>query len=181
VEASFQRIVHHFKKVKVETLPRLRGGVSTQNDERVKIMWDTLQQMLDAAKASITWGPGLPLERFQQDAMFYKDTASFVAQVKLGDFVCDVYCDGETRVKNRMDGGDYRDGTALIAAGFDTDGKLQAMFESGDLYCDMNSWFDLYIDGEHIDSVTHEIEEAIGSAIAFLQDEQANALAIENS
>jgi hypothetical protein len=43
----------------------------------------------------------------------------------------------------------------------------------------MNSWFDLYIKGEHLDAVCHEIEDAIDAAIGVLQEEVANAKAIE--
>lgn len=142
-------------------------------------MWVKLLYKLRAAGATIEWNTGLPLGEKQQDAMFYKDVDGWVAKVMLGEFAIDIYCDGETRVKNRINDAKLTNGSDLIADGFDTDDKLRAGFESGDLIHDMNSWFDLYIDGEHIDAVQHEIEDAVDAAIGVLQEEVANAKAIE--
>jgi hypothetical protein len=142
-------------------------------------MWVTLLLKLRKAGATIKWEAGLPRSENQQDAMFYKDFDGWICSVMLGDFEVDVYCDGETRVKNRINDATLTCGSDLIADGFDTDEKLRLGFESGDLVHDMNSWFDLYIKGEHIDAVTHEIEDAIDAAIGVLQEEVENAKAIE--
>jgi len=142
-------------------------------------MWVKLLYKLRAAGATIKWEVGLPRDEHQQDAMFYKDFDGWICTVMLEDFEVDIYCDGETRVKNRINDATLTCGSDLIADGFDTDEKLQLGFESGDLVHDMNSWFDIYIKGEHIDAVTHEIEDAIDAAIGVLQEEVANAKAIE--
>ena len=143
-------------------------------------MWAKLQDKLDAAGAEIEWEVGLPLPEEQQDAMFYKDANSYIAKVKLGEFAIEIWCDGETRVKNRVTGSTLTYGSDLRADGIDTDKKLADGFESGDLVHDMNSWFDLYVDGEHVDAVTHEIEDAVDAAISFLEEERDNAKIIEN-
>jgi hypothetical protein len=142
-------------------------------------MWVSLLLKLRKAGATIKWEAGFPRSENQQDAMFYKDFNGWICSVMLGDFEVDVYCDGETRVKNRINDATLTCGSDLIADGFDTDEKLRLGFESGDLVHDMNSWFDLYIKGEHIDAVTHEIEDAIDAAIGVLQEEVENAKAIE--
>jgi hypothetical protein len=38
----------------------------------------------------------------------------------------------------------------------------------------------LYCDGEHLDAVSHDIFDAVQSAVAWLQEEKDNALKIEN-
>lgn len=142
-------------------------------------MWVKLLYKLRAAGATIEWETGLPRDEKQQDAMFYKDANSYIAKVMLGEFAIEIWCDGETRVKNRINDATLTYGSDLVADGFDTDVKLQEATESGDLDVVMNSWFDLYINGEHIDAVTHTIEDAVDAAIAVLQEEVANAKVIE--
>jgi hypothetical protein len=38
-----------------------------------------------------------------------------------------------------------------------------------------NSWFDLYCEGEHLDAVTHELNEAIAVATNYVKQEWQNA------
>ncbi len=139
-----------------------------------------IQRLLDETKAEITWNSGLPMGDEQTDAMFYRADSNFVATVKSGDFEVEIYCDGITRITDRTNGERYTDGAALIAAGYDTDKKLEEATDSGDLYVDNNSWFDLYVQGEHLDAVTHDILDAVRSALSFLDEEKTNALSIEN-
>ncbi len=143
-------------------------------------MQETLQPYLDQAGAVIEWGAGLPHHESKRDAMFYRDDSSFVCKVKISEFAVDVYCDGITDVRDRTNDERYRDGSDLIRAGYDTDEKLNEATDSGDLDVVNNSWFDLYCDGEHLDAVSHDIFDAVQSAVAWLQEEKDNALKIEN-
>lgn len=139
-----------------------------------------IQRLLDETKSEIVWDAGLPMGDEQTDAMFYRGASNFVATVKSGDFEVDIYCDGVTQITDRTNDNRYYDGADLIAAGYDTDKKLEEATESGDLVVDNNSWFDLYVKGEHLDAVTHEILDAVRSALEFLDEERRNAMAIEN-
>ena len=135
--------------------------------------------MTDTDGYTIEWASGLPLKDDQQDAMFYRDADAWGCTVRKGGFEVDVYCDGDTRIKTR-DGRTFYDGADLISAGYDTDKKLGEAFEAEELIHDMNSWFDLYVHGEHLDCVQHEIDDAVASAKAWLDEEIENAKQIEN-
>lgn len=128
----------------------------------------------------IEWQTGYPMHSTQQDAAFYRDMTNHICTVRHGEFEVDIYCDGDMKVKNREDGSVYRDGMELISAGFDTDEKLRLANEQDTLYWDMNPWFDMYVRGEHLDNVHHEIGEALASARAWLEEEVANAKLIED-
>lgn len=130
----------------------------------------------------IEWAAGLPLDKSQQDAAFYRDAggSSLICTVKFDGFEVDICCDGEMRVKNRENGDSYRYGDDLIGGGFDTDEKLREANEQDTLYWDMNPWFDMYVRGEHLDNVHHEIGEALQAAAAWLEEEVANAKLIED-
>jgi len=114
--------------------------------------------------------------------MFYCDgnSSRFVAGVKIAEFSVDIYCDGITDVRDRTNGQRYTYGGDLIMHDYTTDELLNQATESGDLEIVNNSWFDLYCDGEHLDTVTHDVWDAIRSAISWLQEEKQNAQAIEN-
>jgi len=116
----------------------------------------------------------------QQDAAFYRDMMNHICTVRHGEFEVDIYCDGDMKVKNREDGETYRYGGDLITAGFDTDENLQKANEQDTLYWDMNPWFDMYVRGEHLDNVHHEIGEALQAAKAWLEEEVQNAKLIED-
>lgn len=143
---------------------------------------DGIQRLLDEVGATLEWDSGLPFHENKRDAMFYCNGSNhgFVVRVKIAEFEVDVYCDGITDVTDRTSGERYTDGTGLIAAGYDTDEKLNELTDSGDLDVRNNSWFDLYCDGEHLDTVSHDVWDAIRDAITFLQAEKENAKAIEN-
>jgi hypothetical protein len=128
----------------------------------------------------IVWATGYPMHETQQDAAFYRDDENFICTVKHEGFEVDIYCDGDMKVKNREDGETYRYGGDLITAGFDTDENLQKANEQDTLYWDMNPWFDMYVRGEHLDNVHHEIGEALQAAKAWLDEEVQNAKLIED-
>jgi hypothetical protein len=45
----------------------------------------------------------------------------------------------------------------------------------------MNPWFDMYVNGEHLDNIHHDILEAIEAAKAWLDEEIENAKQIEDA
>ena len=131
----------------------------------------------DTTGFDVVWENGLPLSGDTKDAVFYASNNSWVCTVKKNGFAVDVYCDGDTWIKTR-DGNGYRYGDELIAAGY-TDKKLGAAEASDEITTEMNSWFDLYVQGEHLDCVSHDIDDALASAQSWLDEEIENAKQIE--
>jgi hypothetical protein len=128
----------------------------------------------------VEWAAGFPLPSGQQDAMFYCTNGhSWVCKVSKQGFTVDIYCDGEMRVKNLSDNNVYRDGTDLEKAGFQCDTDIRIETEKGLFDIGMNPWFDMYVEGEHIDNVYHEIDDAVNAAKMFIDGELENANAIE--
>ena len=108
------------------------------------------------------------------DACFYAGE-DFIVTVEYKGFAVDVYCDGETKIYNRTTDEYYNRGADLIAGGFDTDSKFSEAVENETLIMDMNSWFDLYCYGEHLDAVTHTLNEAIRTAKNYVYEEYFDA------
>jgi hypothetical protein len=92
----------------------------------------------------------------------------------------DIYLDGDMRYRKEEQDISIYDGGDLLAAGYDTDKKFTDAIEAEELQHINNPWFDLYVQGEHLDCVTHDINEALQSAMAWLDEEIANAKEIEN-
>ena len=112
----------------------------------------------------------LKLNPSRFDACFFAGEG-FIASVAYEGFVVDIYCDGETKIYNRETDDYYNGGTDLIAGGFDTDSKFNRGVEDETLVMDMNSWFDLYCYGEHLDAVTHTLDEALDRAKDYVYQE----------
>jgi len=127
----------------------------------------------------VSWAFGFPLPGDTTSAEFYKYSSSLVCEVKKDGFSVDIYIDGEMRY-NREDGICIYDGGDLVAAGYDTDKKFTDAVESEELQHINNPWFDLYVRGEHLDSVSHDINEALLFAKHWLEEEISNAKEIEN-
>ena len=108
------------------------------------------------------------------DACFYAGEG-LIATVSYEGFAVDIYCDGETKIYNRETDDYYNGGTDLIAGGFDTDSKFNRGVEDETLVMDMNSWFDLYCYGEHLDAVTHTLNEAVYTAKNYVYQEYFDA------
>jgi hypothetical protein len=104
------------------------------------------------------------------DACFYAGEG-FIATVLYEGFALDVYCDGDTKIYNRSKDQYYTGGADLILGGFDTDAKFHKATEDESLVMDMNSWFDLYCYGEHLDAVNHMLNEAIDTAKNYVYQE----------
>ena len=107
----------------------------------------------------------------------------WVASVEIDGYKIDVFADGETNLRYKA-GEDYYynlcSPSDFIEAELDTDKKLEAIGDDEDYYWINNNWFDLYIDGDHLDQVTHTIEEAIESAKAVVAEHIVNLCLIEN-
>ncbi len=108
------------------------------------------------------------------DACFFAGEG-FIVTVSYEGFAVDVYCDGDTKIYNRKADDYYNGGVDLIAGGFDTDSKFREAIEDETLIMDMNSWFDLYCYGEHLDAVTHTLDEALYTAKNYVYQEYFDA------
>lgn len=135
---------------------------------------ELFEQMYGLDDYKVEWATGLPLPITQQDAAFYKDpSGSWVCTVSKDGFVVDIYCDGEMSVRGKNEAR-YSYGSELIAAGY-----TDATISGEELDWSLNPWFDLYVRGEHLDAVSHDIVEALNSAKVWLEEEIANAHQIE--
>jgi len=119
----------------------------------------------------------------RHDACFYAGEGH-IATVLYEGFAVDIYCDGDTKIYNRKTDQYYTGGADLILGGFDTDAKFHKATgvaetaedaEEESLVMDMNSWFDLYCYGEHLDAVSHMLNEAIDMAKEYVYEEYFNA------
>jgi len=140
-----------------------------------------IELLEDMTDYEVVWGAGLPLEPNQTASEFYKHSSSFICEVKKDGFAVDIYCDGDMRYHSERHKVLITDGVELIAYEYDTDKKLTDAVETGELEHMYNPWFDLYVRGDHIDSVTHDINEALQSAKAWLEEEIINAKQIEDT
>ena len=128
----------------------------------------------------VEWAEGLPLGYNQKDAALYcTGSSSWIATLRKNGFEVDVYCDGEMSARVLVDENRYETlhtGPELIDHGVKTDEDLQTMVEEWG----MNPWFDLYVNGEHLDVVTHDISDAVQAAKSYLDETIVNANQIEN-
>lgn len=122
-----------------------------------------------------------PRDENQNDPCFYTDGGhSLVATVTQGSICIDIYCDGEMRINYHHNGEItvIRDSSHLIKMGIESDEVVFAHNESGQFDWVNNSWFDIYSrdhqDGEQgwLDIVTHDLSDAITSAIDAIKEKQ---------
>jgi hypothetical protein len=112
----------------------------------------------------------------QTDAVFYQGHGK-VAEVEIDGFRVAVYCDGDMRAIYNEDV--LRTAKDFTDHGLDTDEKLKKATEDGVLHWDMNPWFDCYtLEGEHLDIVCDDIENAIESALAYTQSQRDSELVL---
>jgi hypothetical protein len=116
----------------------------------------------------------LKLNPLRFDACFFAGEG-FIATVSYEGFAVDIYCDGETKIYNPKTEEWYKGGEDLMWGGFDTDSRLNKAVEDESLVVDMNSWFDLYCYGEHLDAVTHTLDEALSTAKNYVYQEYFDA------
>jgi len=132
-------------------------------------------QMRDESKFVIKYASHLvPSVTERYDACFYAGEG-LIGTVSYEGFAVDIYCDGDTKIHNRKTDEYYMGGSDLIRGGFDTDSKFNEAVENETLIMDMNSWFDLYCYGEHLDAVTHTLDDAICAAQNYVYQEYFDA------
>ena len=136
--------------------------------------------LVDTTGYELTWASGLPLDADRTASDFYKGYGNFTCEVKKDGFTVDIYLDGDMRYLYKADETSLYDGDSLVAYGYDTDEKFADAIESQELEHINNPWFDLYVRGEHLDCINHDINEALQSAMAWLDEEIGNAKEIEN-
>lgn len=126
--------------------------------------------------ASVNWktGYGEPDIDKQNDAVFYQGE-DFIAEVSYKEFSIDIYCDGDMRVIHKESETPLRTTSDLADFGIGTEEELRDSNDKELLNWDMNPWFDLYIDGEHMDCVSGTLSEALSSASAYVVRQHAEA------
>jgi hypothetical protein len=144
-----------------------------QRKQKVKMQRDESKFVIKYASHMLP-SASLRLNPSRFDACFFAGEG-FIATVEYEGFVVDIYCDGETKIYNPETEEWYNGGTGLIAGGFDTDSKFNRAVENESLVVDMNSWFDLYCYGEHLDAVTHTLNEALHAAKNYVYQEYFDA------
>jgi hypothetical protein len=105
-----------------------------------------------------------------RDPMFYRMYGhDLVGTVSLnGEPYAQIFCDGEMRLASPDREIIIRDCWDLAAAGFLSDEQLWEALEKNNWHLDMNPWFDFYLmDGEHLDLVCDDIDDAINAAVEF--------------
>ena len=137
----------------------------TAGDYEVEVFWLDGNVPRAELQESIWWERGL------------------VAKVRLDDREVHIYRDGEDKLVNVKTGDVYRNASDLDGIGIDTDQKLyDAIGDNGVLDQQNNSWFDIYTpDGEHLDMVSHEADDAFDNACDYVIAEFVNMCQIENN
>ena len=128
----------------------------------------------------IKYRDGVPHPQRRESAFFER---GWVATVEIDGYAVEVFADGDTNLQYKA-GEDYHynlcSPSDFIRSDLDTDEKLEAINNDEDYYWVNNNWFDLYINGNHLDQVTHTIDEAIESAKEVVAEHTLNICAIEN-
>jgi len=101
----------------------------------------------------------------------------------LGDFEVTIYVEGDDLFTHKVVDERYTTAVELNALGIETDKMLhEALDDDGYLIQQNNSWFDIYTpDGEHLDMVNHEADEAFDQACEYLIEQFVNVCMIENN
>jgi hypothetical protein len=111
----------------------------------------------------------------RRDAVFYTGEG-LIATVTYKGFHVDVYCDGVTHAELLDQPNGYpvsrlSSASDFISAGLGTDDAISMAVEQEILVFINNSWFDLYCDGEHLDIVCHTMDDALESAITYVEEQ----------
>ena len=137
----------------------------TAGDYEVEVMWADGNVPKADLQESIWWGRGL------------------VAKVRLDEFEVCIYVDGDDKLVNIKTRDVYWNASDLEGIGIDTDQKLyEAIGDNGFLDQQNNSWFDIYTSGgEHLDMISHEVDDAFESACDYVIEQFVNMCQIENN
>jgi len=127
------------------------------------------------------WLDGNTPDGDHQESVWWEKGA--VCKVGLGDFEVTIYVDGDTKIEDRETGSTYTN-SSEFPDDLLTD-KALAEASSGNyprLDWKNNSWFDVYSsDGEHLDMVNHQADEAFDHACQYLIEQFVNVCMIENN
>jgi hypothetical protein len=127
------------------------------------------------------WLDGNTPDGEHQESVWWEKGA--VCKVGLGDFEVTIYVDGDTKIEDRETGSTYTSSSEFPSE-INTD-KALAEASSGNyprFEWENNSWFDIYTpDGEHLDMVNHEADEAFDQACEYLIEQFVNVCMIENN
>ena len=117
----------------------------------------------------------------RRESIFFE--RGWVGSVEIDGYKVDIYADGETNLQYKA-GEDYYYNLCtpkdFLLSDLDTDEKLEAINNDEDYFWVNNNWFDLYINGDHLDQVTHTIDEAVESAKVLVAEHIVNICDIEN-
>ena len=127
------------------------------------------------------WLDGNTPDGDHQESVWWEKGA--VCKVGLGDFEVTIYVEGDDLFTHKVVDERYTTAVELNALGIETDKMLhEALDDDGYLIQQNNSWFDIYTpDGEHLDMVNHEADEAFDQACFYLIGQFSNFCQIENN
>ena len=127
------------------------------------------------------WLDGMVPDKEHQESVWWEKGA--VCKVGLGEFEITIYVDGDTKIEDRETGSIYTNSSEFPPdLTTDTDLSKASQGNYPRLDWQNNSWFDVYdSDGEHLDMVYHEADEAFDGACQYLFEQFVNLCKIENN
>ena len=127
------------------------------------------------------WLDGMVPDKEHQESVWWEKGA--VCKVGLGDFEVTIYVDGDTKIYDSDTRETYRSSSEFPPE-LNTDSALSVAGQGAlpRLEWQNNSWFDVYSsDGEHLDMVNHQADEAFDHACQYLIGQFVNLCMIENN
>lgn len=127
------------------------------------------------------WADGQVPDAEHQESVWWEKGG--VCLVGLGDLEISIYVDGDTKIYDHETKDTYRS-SSEFPPDLDTDSALSVAGQGAlpRLEWQNNSWFDLYdSDGNHLDMVYHEADEAFDGACEYLIREFVNLCMVENN
>lgn len=135
----------------------------------------TIEEMLDGAE--VVWSPvfaGVVPDLEKQDDSLWYEGLGFLFTVSYKGYEVDVYADGEVRVIHEPTETILRTASDFYGLGINCDEHLRLANGENALNWDNNNWFDLYINGEHLDWVCDSLSEALASASSYVREQYEN-------
>lgn len=127
------------------------------------------------------WADGMVPDVEHQESVWWEKGG--VCLVGLGDLEISIYVDGDTKIYD-SDTRETYTSSSEFPSDLNTDSALSVAGQGAlpRLEWQNNSWFDLYdSDGNHLDMVYHEADEAFDGACQYLIEEFVNLCKIENN
>lgn len=113
-----------------------------------------------------------------QESIWYG--SGCVCTVRLDDIAVDIYVDGKDRLLDNKTG-QFIYSALDMPEDIQNDRQLSDAIASERLDQRNNSWFDIYHNGEHLDMVSHEFDDAFDQACEYLIAEFTNLCQVENN